>query len=268
MTSFDSTLGVLQGVFAALFGLAFGSFGTVLATRMIAGESISRDGSHCRDCGAPLTWRQNIPVLSWMIQRGKCSECKEPISVAYPLTEVTTALLFVATVGTRLSVESIGMTGLAVVTAPLIWTDLKTHRLPNPMTYGFTLFAIACALASLASDGNTQRLTDALTWGLVPAAAMFALNLISRGGMGMGDVKLSLGLGITLALQSTAAMAAGFIVAFVLAAIVSAVSLAFRRTSMKSAIPFGPYLLLGAWVSYLLGPTLQVLITSPWALTF
>jgi len=267
MTSFDSTLGVLQGVFAALFGLVFGSFGTVLATRMIAGESIAGDGSHCRSCGATLTWRQNIPVLSWLIQRGKCSKCKEPISVAYPLTEVTTALLFVATVGTQLSVPSIAMAGLAVVTAPLIWTDLKTHRLPNPITYGFALFAIACALASVATDGNAHRLVDALTWGLVPAAAMFTLNLISRGGMGMGDVKLSLGLGITLTLQSSGAMAAGFIVAFVIAAVVSAVSLAFRRTSMKSAIPFGPYLLLGAWISYLLGPTLQTLITSPWALT-
>ena len=266
--SYDTALMLIQALFAAIFGLAFGSFGTVLATRLISDESISKEPSHCRGCGTPLTWRQNIPLFSWLVQRGKCAQCGEKISIAYPLCEATTALLFVGTVGQSLSIESIAMAGLAVVTAPMIWTDLKTHRLPNAMTYGLALFGALTALATVILDGNPTRLVTAFTWGLVPAAAMFLLNLVSRGGMGMGDVKLSLGLGLILSIQSTAAMSTAFILAFAVAAIVAALTLALRKTSLKAAIPFGPYLLLGSWVSYLVGTTLQAFITAPWAVTF
>ncbi|MFM7029884.1 MAG: prepilin peptidase [Micrococcales bacterium] len=268
MTDFHAILLAVQALFAALFGLAFGSFGTVLATRLVAGESIAGDGSHCRSCGAPLTWRQNIPLLSWLIQRGRCSKCHTAISVGYPLSEAVTALLFVVTVGHSITLVTVAMAGLAVATAPLIWADLKTHRLPNGITYSLAAWGFLASLASWPLDGIPNRLVDSLTWGIVPAVAMFALNLISRGGMGMGDVKLSLGLGLILTLDSLQALATAFVVAFAVAAVVSIFSLLGKKTSMKSALPFGPYLLLGAWVSYLLGPTLQALITSPWAVTF
>jgi len=259
---------VLVLIFAAIFGLVFGSFGTVLATRILQDESVAGDASHCRNCGAKLGWRQNIPVISWLIQRGRCHACSARISVYYPLTEIGTAALFVAVANQGLSLAGLALLPLAVATMPLIWTDLTVYRLPNKITYGLMLVELAFALASWVTDANPQRLLTALACGLVPAFSMLVLSLVTRGGMGLGDVKLTVGIGFALGLSSVQAVAAGLVIGFIAGAIAAIAGMVLRRYSMKSALPFGPFLLIGAWISVLAGPHLQQLLVSPWTLQF
>jgi leader peptidase (prepilin peptidase)/N-methyltransferase len=250
----------------ALLGLAVGSFLNVVIHRVPRDESLVRPGSHCPQCGHAVRNRHNVPVLGWVLLRGRCADCDMRISARYPLVEAGTAALFVA-VAARFgwSWELPAYLYLAAVAIALALIDLDVMRLPDKIV--LPSYAVAAALlvpVSLAEGDLTAPLR-----GLFAAALLYAVyRLLAVWGMGGGDVKLAPLLGFYLGWLGWGAVAFGAFAGFLLGGLVGAVLLALKLASRKSRIPFGPYMLAGAllavfaaapvadWYTSLLTPTI------------
>jgi leader peptidase (prepilin peptidase)/N-methyltransferase len=234
---------------AGLLGLAVGSFLNVVIHRVPDGASIVRPGSHCPHCGSAVRRRHNVPVLGWLLLRGRCADCRAPISARYPLVEAGTAALFVA-VAARfgLSWELPAYLYLAAIAIALTAIDLDVMRLPDAIVLPSYLVAAALLVpvAVLHGDGA------ALLRGLIGAALLWLfyrlLALVPRG-MGGGDVKLAPLLGFYLGWLGWSAVAVGAFAAFLLGGVVGAALMALRVAGRKSRIPFGPYMLAGAFLA-------------------
>ncbi len=193
-------------LFTALFGLAFGSFLNVCIVRLPRGESIAQPPSHCRSCGRPLRLGDNIPLLSWLLLRGRSHCCQQPISAIYPFVEAATALLFVG------CIYVFGLSPTGVCFAILCWLllglavmDARTYLLPDWFTLsGLVLglgFRVALApTARLAAAGYSIGSAAVLGGSLLTVALLYKL-VRHRDGMGMGDVKLVAMLGVWLGWQ-------------------------------------------------------------------
>ena len=241
-------------ILAALFGLIFGSFANVVVHRVPLKQSIVKPASRCPSCGAPLAARDNIPVVSWLLLRGKCRSCGAPISARYPAIELLTGVLFgLAAWRIRPATDLIAYLPLLWVLVVLSFIDLEHKILPNRIVIpalgtGVVLTGIAAALGP-----------GFHAWGrgLLGAAASFGffllLALISPRGMGMGDVKLSAVLGLALAYIGWGRLWVGFFVAFAAGALGGIALIVARRAGRKSEVPFGPYLALGTCVGILFG---------------
>jgi leader peptidase (prepilin peptidase)/N-methyltransferase len=233
--------------FAGVLGAIVGSFLNVVSYRLPRHESLISPPSHCPKCSTPVKPYDNIPILSWLLLRGRCRSCAAPISPRYPIVEALTAMLCVGAVlahpsaaGTALSVALI----LLVIPAALI--DLEHRIIPNRLT---ALGAVIALVVGLALDpaGEPERLiAGAGAGGLLLGAA-----LAYPGGMGMGDVKLAAVMGLLLG----RAVAPAILVALLAGALAGAVIIAQKGTQKgrKTAVPFGPFLALGALVAVFLG---------------
>ncbi|GAA5097120.1 A24 family peptidase [Microbacterium yannicii] len=260
-------------VLAGILGLVIGSFLNVVIVRVPAGVPLTRE-SRCPRCDARVTPPQNVPVVSWIALRGRCASCGEPISVRYPLVEVLTggafigvAWLFGASVFRTDAPASAGIGGawvgaalvvvaflyLAAISVALTFIDLDTHRLPN--TIVLPSYAVAGILFTLASVSGHDwpALLRAAVGGAVLYGFYLLLRSIRRGGMGGGDVKLAGVLGIYLGWLGWGPLTVGTFAAFLLGGMFGIILLAFRRAGRTSAIPFGPWMLAGAWVGILFG---------------
>jgi leader peptidase (prepilin peptidase)/N-methyltransferase len=267
---------VLLGVCLALctaFGALIGSFLNVVIYRVPRGESVVSPPSACPRCGHPIRGIDNIPILSWLILRGRCRDCSAPISLRYPLVELATALFF-AGVGwwvgvkflaadTRASFSVIvvvliliAFLYLAAVSMALALIDFDTHRLPNPIVLpAYIVGAVLLGTAALLA-GDLERL---LGTGIGLAAmwlAYFLMAVLYPGGMGFGDVKLAGVLGLFLGWLGWGPLIVGSFSAFLLGGVFALVLLASRRVTRKGGIPFGPWMLVGAWVGIFAGDTL------------
>jgi leader peptidase (prepilin peptidase)/N-methyltransferase len=254
-------------VLAAVFGLVIGSFLNVVVYRVPAGIPLTRE-SRCPGCDAPVRAWQNVPVVSWLLLRGRCASCRTAISVRYPLVEIATALAFLGVVWA--ATEAVAVAGvdassiavllaylwLAAVSVALTLIDLDVQRLPNAIVLpsyavAFGLFAIA---ASLGADPT------GLVRAAVGAAAMYGfyalLRLIRPDGMGGGDVRLAGVLGIYLGWIGWGALAVGGFAAFVLGGLYGVAVIVARRAGRRDAIPFGPWMLAGAWLGIAAGEPL------------
>jgi leader peptidase (prepilin peptidase) / N-methyltransferase len=229
---------------AFLPGLAFGSFLNVVAARIPLRRSIVHPGSACMTCEAPLAWYDNLPLVSFALLRGRCRHCEASIPWRYPLVEATTALLVAG------CVFRFGLTADAAVAAffcavlvAISATDVERRIIPNRIV----LPAAAVVLAA-----NTM-LNPSAEWavaGLGAALFLFVAALAYPGGMGMGDVKLALLLGVALGRAVPVAMMVGM-----LSALVPSVVLLARHGSAarKMRIPFGPFLAFGGVVALFAG---------------
>lgn len=246
-------------VLAGILGLCFGSFLNVVVYRVPRKESIVHPPSRCPNCGHQLTAVENIPVLSWVFQGGKCRSCKAPISPGYLVGEVATAGLWVGAV-----LRFPHSATLAILYAALFWVllalsliDLKHKLLPNAIVYPATVAGVAALALSAAILGHPGWIVWALAGGAVSFVFFLAIALISPAGMGMGDVKLSFLLGTALAfLWATPGgfwrpVVAGFFLAFLSGAIVGIALMAAGKAGRKSAVPFGPFMALGTVVTIL-----------------
>lgn len=234
-------------VLIALLGLAVGSFLTVMIDRVPRGESVVRPGSHCPRCGNPVRARHNIPVLGWVILRGRCADCGQPIPVRYPLVELATAVLFVA-VTARFGLVSALPAYLYLVAAgiALAVIDLETRRLPNAIVLpSYPVLAVLLAASSL-WQGDRWALARAGIGALALFGFYLLLVLAYPKGMGWGDVKLAGLLGGVLAYLSWAALVVGAMAGFVLGAAIGVAIIAARRGDRKTALPFGPFMIAGA----------------------
>jgi leader peptidase (prepilin peptidase)/N-methyltransferase len=257
----------LIAVFAVLFGLVFGSFASVLTVRIPAGKSIVYPDSACPKCGRWLPPWENVPLLSYLLLRGRCRGCGERIGLFYPLMEIGTAALYVLAVyAGGLTPVGLAYSGFAVITLPLLIIDLRHRRLPNVLTLAGFSWAILCAvIAAVLAQDAAGLLTPVLS--AAGCAAFFLLlNIVSRGGMGLGDVKLAGVIGATLGMVHWQLAAFGIMCGFLAGGISSIWLLLTRRVKFGNTIPFGPYMLLGAWLAITLGSEAAISVLRLWYL--
>lgn len=233
---------------AAAFGLLIGSFLNVVAYRLPRGESLAHPGSHCPSCDSPVRFFDNVPVLSWLILRGRCRSCSQPIGSRYPLVEAVTAALFAAVVVVHVHDASKLVLGLVLVAflVPIALIDADSKIIPNRLTLPAAVAGIVLGTV-LDPGGELERLIAG-----VAAGAVLALpSLLHPKGIGMGDAKLVAVLGLFLG----ASVVPAFFLAFAagtLAGIVVMVRDGLHE-ARKTPIPFGPFLALGGIVGVLAG---------------
>jgi leader peptidase (prepilin peptidase)/N-methyltransferase len=254
-------------VLIGIAGLLVGSFLNVLIARVPEGRSIVRPGSRCPGCGAAIRPYDNIPVLSWLLLRGRCRDCGRRISAQYPLVEAATAAVWVV-----LALWAMGEGGvpgllplllvLSAVGLALGVIDVQHHRLPDALVlplYPMTVVGLLLAGFLDARWPVVPGLAGAVSW----LALIGGLWVLSGGrGMGFGDVKLAPVLGATLGWVSLGSSVVGLMLAFVLGAVVGLTLMAMRRAGATSRVPFGPFLLGGALLGLLVGPAATDLYLS------
>ncbi len=228
----------------ALPGLALGSFLNVVASRLPSGVSIVHPSSACEACGAAIRRRDNVPLLSYLLLRGRCRECRAPIGWRHPAVEAATAASVAACVLVfgftfRAAAAAVFCAALVVVTA----TDLERRLVPNRVVLPAAALVLALQVAGRPS----------VEWplaGLGAAAFLLAAALAYPGGMGMGDVKLALLMGVALGRTVPVALMLGMV-----AALVPSLALLARHgaSARKLAIPFAPFLALGSLVALFAG---------------
>ena len=249
-------------VWAALLGGLIGSFLNVVIYRVPAGLSIVRPPSACPGCRSPIAVRDNIPVLSWLLLRGRCRSCGEPISKRYPVVELLTAVLFVGVVfrfagGGPADLWAVPafwvLAGLAVSLSVI---DLDVHRLPNPIVFfGYAAGGVLLVAASLLGAGDG---TDALIRAVYGGVGMFVFHFVLMcawpAGMGFGDVKLALVTGMFLGWLGWGPLFIGVVLSYVLGVVFAGV-LAVTGHKTKG-VPFGPSMFAGAALGVAFGQPL------------
>lgn len=242
-------------VLVGVLGLAVGSFVNVVISRVPLGESMVSPPSRCPSCQAPIRGRHNVPVVGWLMLRGRCADCRAPIAVRYPLVELVTAVVFVAVAAKMQDLRLVGalpaMLYFSAVGIALAVIDLTVRRLPNVIVLStYPILAVLLTGASL-----VQHDSWALARAAIGCAALFgfffALALAYPAGMGYGDVKLAGVLGLILGYLSWSALLVGAFAGFLFGALAGLAVLASRRGGRKSAIPFGPFMVAGALVAIL-----------------
>src|SRR5205085_6746606 len=186
--------------FCGILGLLVGSFLNVVIWRVPRKLSVVQPPSHCPQCETPIRPRDNVPVLSWLLLRGKCRHCGNPIPVRYPLVEAGNGVLFAA-VAARFG-ASWELPAYLVLTAALLaisLIDLEHFIVPDRITAPLTISALALfGLAAIAEGNGGWHYGRTLLGGVAYFAFLLLLNLLYPRGMGMGDVKLSFSLGLYL----------------------------------------------------------------------
>ncbi len=243
---------------AAIFGLIFGSFVNVVAHRVPNDRSVISPPSACPNCEHPIRHRDNIPIASWLLLRGRCRDCGEPISARYPIVEAATAGLFVAAV-LVIGIEPVLLAYLwfAGVSLTLVLTDLDVHRIPNRILYPGTVVGLLLLFAGALIDGDLTGFGRAVAGGAVYFGLFFVLALVARGGFGFGDVKLAFFLGLFLTFESWGVLGAGIALGIAAGGVIAIVLLVTRRAGRKAKIPFGPAMVSGAYAALVIGQELS-----------
>ncbi len=240
----------MPAAIAAVFGAVVGSFLNVVAYRLPRRESLVTPASRCPGCATPIKPYDNIPVIGWLLLRGRCRACGEGISPRYPMVEGLTAVLAVSVVLTKHSVHDIALgLVLVLILVPVALIDLDHRIIPNRITLFGAIAAIGIGLATRPSGVPEQLIAGAAAGGF-----LLAFVLLYPRGMGMGDVKLAAVLGLFLGREVGVALFVGVVAGTVVgAAIMARVGVAQGR---KTAVPFGPFLAVGGIVALLAGPAL------------
>lgn len=259
---------VAGSVLIAALGLAIGSFLNVVAYRVPLGLSVVSPPSSCPGCGSAIEARDNVPVLSWLLLRGKCRHCAEPISARYIVVETITGVAFVAVTLRLLPgvlhapspasaisgvLVLLAFLYLAAITVALTAIDLDVRKLPNRIV--LPSYAVGALLLGAAAvlGGDLAALGRLFAGAGILFAFYLVLALIKPGGMGMGDVKLAGVLGLFLGFLGWEQLAVGAAGAFLIGGLVGIALVIARRAQRCSAIPFGPWMFAGAWLGIFAG---------------
>lgn len=253
---------------SGLVGALIGSFLNVVIYRVPAGRSVISPPSACPNCGHPVRPRDNVPIMSWLVLRGRCRDCAAPISARYPVVEVGTALFFAAVaivfLPAAFAATSAPVTAASILTlsaylyfaafsVALALIDLDTHRLPNVIVLpGYGVGAVLLLIATILTSNFVVLVPAAV--GAVGLGLLYLIAALAYpGGMGMGDVKLAGVIGLFLGWQGWPQLAVGAFAAFLLGGVFAVGLLISRRAKRTTGIPFGPWMLLGAWVAIFFG---------------
>lgn len=256
------------------FGLLVGSFLNVVILRLprrmewqwkrdsreILGEpelydppppGIVVERSHCPHCGHQLSWYENIPVLSWLALRGKCRSCKTPISMQYPAVELLTMLLFVACVwrfgfGWQ-GFGALVLTGFLIVLSGI---DVRTQLLPDSLTLPLMWLGLIASLDNLYMPAKPALLGAVVGYASLWTVWWLFKQATGKEGMGHGDFKLLAALGAWCGLSGLLPI---ILLSAVAGAIIGSVMLAVQGRDRSTPIPFGPYLAIAGWVTFMWG---------------
>jgi leader peptidase (prepilin peptidase)/N-methyltransferase len=256
-------------LFAGLFGLAVGSFLNVVAWRVPLGKSIVRPGSACPSCGTPISPRDNVPVLGWILLRGKCRTCRAPISVLYPVVELSTGLLFLAA-GLKTGMSPLFLHHVVFLSLMVlaVRTDLEHFMILDSVSIGGTVAGLGLSFFS-GAPGFVPALLAAggafLFFLLIRAFSVAYLKSRNvrveapkgfeeeeedfQSGLGWGDVKLAACLGAFL---GPGAAVAGLFISFLAGALYGVVVL-IRGGRRAKPIPFGPFMAIGGGTALFFG---------------
>ena len=258
-------------VLVGIVGLLIGSFLNVVVYRVPKKLSIVSPPSACPNCNHPIRRRDNVPVLSWLLLRGTCRDCHAPISRRYIGVELATGVFFAAvaawfavgwlpTVTLASPGQYIGAVlvliaylYLAAISVVLTLIDIDHHLLPNRIVLPGYLVAAVLLGAAAALAANYAAMLSAVIGAAVMFGFYFALALLYPRGMGMGDVKLAGVLGLFLGFLGWQTLVVGLFAAFFVGGLFSIALILLRRASRTTAIPFGPWMLLGAWLGIYFG---------------
>lgn len=244
-------------VVCGLFGLLIGSFLNVVVWRVPREESIVTPGSHCPRCDASLTPLENVPVLSWLVLRGRCRHCGAPISARYPLVELANAGLWIGMAARfGASWELLAFLALSSGLLALALIDLDTFLLPNRVVYPTGILVAALLVLAAAIDDQWADLGRAALAGAASFTVFFVIHVISPRGMGFGDVRLSFVLGLGLGWLSWGHVYLGLFLGFFLGAVVGVLLIALKVRTRKQHVPFGPFLVAGTLVAIFAGQPL------------
>ncbi len=239
-------MAVYEAVFFILLGLVMGSFGNVLIARLPKGESIVRPGSHCPKCQTPIKPWHNIPVLSWLLLRGRCAACGEAISIRYPLVELASGVIFAAIwwkSGASLFSIMAAMSFFLLFILSII--DLEYTAVPDHVNLPALLFALASTPYFFLNFENALLLAGGMA-----LLRFFVSWIFQKEAMGEGDVIVAATMGALLGVQ-------GALVAIFVGSVISLpVALYARFKGRDPEIPFIPYLAAGALIVYLSTPWL------------
>jgi leader peptidase (prepilin peptidase)/N-methyltransferase len=269
-----STLG--GNVLAAVFGLLIGSFLNVVIGRLPHGESIVRPGSRCPKCKHELRWYENVPVLSYLVLRGRCRSCKEPISIRYPVVELLTGLLFLAAkirFGWSLELLLRDFPFIAILIA-VTFIDLDLRIIPDPLSLGGLVWGLVTALAfglipGLGAGTSISWISSlagaAVGFGLFYGLAWIYYRLTGRSGLGGGDIKLLAMLGAFLGVSGVLDT---ILVSSVFGSLIGISWALFQRrrggeSVMLVSIPYGPFLVVGGLYHYFLSDLVWFQFTNP-----
>ena len=251
------------GIVIFFLGLIVGSFLNVVILRFSTGESMC-GRSHCPHCDTILTASELIPVVSFLILRGKCSHCLKPLSLQYPIVELLTGLLFAGVFylyEPLMSVSSLtfivamlyGMTIVSLLVVILVY-DLKHMIIPNVFSYALAAFSFVFLFVSFSLGTATPFFIDLIS-GPLFFSAFFVLWFVSRGAwLGLGDAKLVLSFGWILGFfGGLSALLLAFWIGAVVGVFLMLIGKLFENTkgfTMKTEIPFAPFLIAGFFLVY------------------
>jgi leader peptidase (prepilin peptidase)/N-methyltransferase len=266
MTGMD--VAVFGTALVAVLGLAIGSFLNVVAYRVPLGLSVVNPPSACPGCHNEIEARDNIPLVSWILLRGKCRHCAEPISARYIVVEAITgaafvivALFFLPAVLTATSVPAavsgalalVAFLYLAAISVALSAIDIDVHKLPNRIVLPSYVVGAALLGAAAIVGGDLEAAARAAAGAGILVVFYFILAIVKPGGMGLGDVKLAGVLGLYLGYLGWGPLVAGALGAFLLGGLFGIGVLIVRRGRRGAGIPFGPWMFAGAWLGIFAG---------------
>ncbi|RJQ37039.1 prepilin peptidase [Candidatus Microgenomates bacterium] len=251
-------------IFLFILGLCIGSFLNVLIDRLPRNETILKGRSHCENCKKKLAWHDLIPLLSFVLLKGKCRYCKSPISLYYPVVELMTGVLFVlVAINFQFSIFNFQSNSnfqifnsslmalifqLFIISSLIVvfFTDLKYGIIPDKII----IPSILISLFYFFIIYNSLFISHLIS-GIGAFLFFLLLFLITRGkGMGFGDVKFSFLMGLFLGYPK---IGVAFYIAFLTGAFVSLILISWRKKEIKATIPFGPFLVIGTLVSMFAG---------------
>lgn len=239
----------MSNIIVFIFGLFIGSFLNCVIYRIESKKSFLKGRSFCPHCKHTLSWLDLIPVFSYLFLGGKCRYCKKKISVQYPLVELLTATLFVAILNYELGIMNYEFLFLILNSLFLILIfvyDLKHFIIPDRILFPAILVALGYIFIF-----NYELLSNHILSAIAASGFFGAIVLVSRGKwMGMGDVKLAILIGLLLGFPK---VLVSLFFAFLIGAIIGVGLIFLKKKTLKSEVPFGPFLILGIYIALFFG---------------
>ena len=239
--------------YAGALGAVIGSFLNVCILRWGAEpkQSVIRPPSRCSTCGRGISWFENIPIVSWLLLRGRCRGCRQPISVQYPLIELATALLW-AYMAWRygFGVEALRGAMFGTVLLGIALTDARAYIIPDEFSLGGLALGMGFALLAGRQPLGTALLGAAVGFGLLWLVAVLGEWMFKQEAMGGGDIKMMAMVGAFLGWQGT------LLTVFLGALIGSLIFVPLSLAGHKKLVPFGVFLAIGAAATWLVGPAI------------
>lgn len=239
-------------IYIFIFGTLIGSFLNVVVYRLPREESLNFPPSHCPACNTRLKFYDLVPILSYLVLRGKCRSCGEKISLRYPMVEVSTGLLFLWTAYIfGMSVETLQYISVIGLMIPIFLIDFEHSIIPDRLNFGIFMTALITLLIKI-NTGNTQwsALQDR-GFGLLLGGGFFLfIAIVTKGAMGGGDIKLMAALGFLFGVSNTFVL---MFFSFIIGGVFSLFLILLKFKKRKDYIPFGPFICLSAFITIFWG---------------